>query len=431
MKQSFISVQKSYPLEGTVNVSGSKNASMVILLSALLAKGISRFYNIPAIADVFQIGNLLQYLGADFTFDVQNNYVEIDTNRVENRPIPDEIMKTTRASILVLGPLLARFGSSFLGLPGGDAIGARPIDLHLDNMAKMGVSVGYANNMVHASVNAITGAYIVLAYPSVGATENILMLATVAQGRTTIVNAAIEPEVLDLIALLQKMGASITVMQTATIVIDGVKQLQPVDTYTIISDRLEAGALLIAAAITGGDIYLPNIMHTMLDVPLLKLAQMGYTIEYSQYMPGIRIKGCTQARAISFKTGPYPNFPTDLQAPMMAALVCAQGISIIEETVFENRLQHAHQLSLLGANIEIIHTNKAKITGVKSIIGATITGNDIRAVCSLVLAGLVAEDTTKVYGVSHWLRGFEGLEKKLNTLGAPVKLEAATSQLTI
>lgn len=422
MKQSFISVQKCDPLQGSVIISGSKNASMVILLSSLLTKGISRFYNIPAIADVFQIGNLLQYLGADFTFDISNNYVEIDTHRVENRQIPDEIMKTTRASILVLGPLLARFGKAFLGLPGGDAIGARPIDLHLNSIAKMGATIAYAHNMVETSVKKITGAYIVLAYPSVGATENILMLATVAQGRTTIVNAAIEPEVLDLIAVLKKMGAQITVKHPATIVIDGVKQLASIDSYTIIPDRLEAGALLIAAAMTGGDIYVPNIHHTLLDVPLLKLAEMGHVITYDEHTSGIRIQATKKPLATSFKTGPYPNFPTDLQAPMMAALVCASGTSIIEETVFENRLQHAHPLALLGANIEIVHTNKAKIIGVPYLQGAEIEGYDIRAVCSLVLAGLIAQGTTKVYGVSHWLRGFEGLDKKLQALGAKLSI---------
>lgn len=422
MKKSFISVQQCARLEGSVAISGSKNASMVILLSSLLTKGVSRFYNIPAIADVVQIGNLLRYLGAEFTFDVPNNYVEIDTNYVENRQISDEMMKTTRASILVLAPLLVRFGVARVGLPGGDAIGARPIDLHLNNIAKMGVKITHANNMVETSVKNITGAYIVLAYPSVGATENIVMLATVAQGRTTIVNAAIEPEVLDLIAVLKKMGACITIMQTATIIIDGVKQLFPVDRYTIIPDRLEAGALLIAAAMTGGDVYLPNIKHTLLDVPLLKLAEMGHVIIYDEHADGIRIQGIKKPLATSFKTGPYPNFPTDLQAPMMAALACVQGTSIVEETVFENRLQHAHPLSLLGANIEIVHANKAKVIGVCDLQGAEIEGHDIRAVCSLVLAGLIAHGETKVFGVSHWLRGFQGLDKKLQFLGANIAI---------
>lgn len=420
MTHNFISVQKSASLHGAIAVSGSKNASMVILLSSLLTNGISRFYNIPAIADVFQIGNLLRHLGAQFTFDVSHNYVEIDTRYVEKKDIPDEMMKTTRASILVLGPLLARFGSACLGLPGGDAIGARPIDLHLNNMVKLGVTIKNVDNLVHAFVNRLKGAYIVLAYPSVGATENILMLAALAEGRTTVVNAALEPEVLDLIEVLKKMGACITVVQTATIVIDGVKQLFPIDNYTIIPDRLEAGALLIAAAMTGGDIYVSNINHTMLDVPLLKLQEMGHLIEYVEHTQGIRIKGCQNPRGISFKTGPYPHFPTDLQAPMMAALICTDGVSIVEETVFENRLQHAHPLALLGANIEVVYTNKARIKGVKNIVGTEVTGNDIRAVCSLVLAGLIAEGVTHVYGISHWLRGFEGLEKKLNMLGASV-----------
>ena len=422
MQHPFLSITNSGPLCGAISVSGSKNASMVILLSSLLAKGISRFYNIPAISDVFQIGTILTHLGATFVFDTERNTVEIDTSYVCNKPLSADLMKTTRASILVLGPLLARFGQARLGFPGGDAIGSRPIDLHLYNVSKMGVHVVSDTDCLTASVAELVGAYLVLAYPSVGATENILMAAVLAKGRTTIINAAIEPEVLDLIAVLCLMGASISIFSPATIIIDGVSSLRPVAEYTIISDRLEAGALLIAAAMTGGDLYVKNMSHTLLDVLLLKLVEMGHELIYKMGLDGIRIKATKRSCAVSFKTGPYPNFPTDLQAPMMAALLCAEGISVIEETVFENRLQHAQPLTQLGANIEIMHSNKAKIVGVHTLRAADIEGHDIRAVCALVLAGLVAQGHTRVFGVSHWLRGFEGLEKKLSALGAKVRI---------
>jgi UDP-N-acetylglucosamine 1-carboxyvinyltransferase len=422
MQHSFLSITNSGPLQGALSVSGSKNASMVILLSSLLAKGICRFHNIPTISDVFQIGNILTYLGATFLFDTTQNTVEIDTSHVCNKSLPADLMKTTRASILVLGPLLARFGQATLGFPGGDAIGRRPIDLHLFNLAKMGMHVVSDVDCLTASVEKLVGAYLVLAYPSVGATENILMAAVLAKGRTTIVNAAIEPEVLDLIAVLRLMGALISIHFPATIIIDGVSTLHPVSEYTIIPDRLEAGALLIAAGLTGGDVYIANISHTLLDVLLLKLIEMGHEVSYKPYSDGIWIKGSKNPCAVSFKTGPYPNFPTDLQAPMMAGLICAQGISLIEETVFENRLQHANPLAQLGAHIEIMHSNKAKIVGVPTLHAADVIGNDIRAVCSLVLAGLIAQGHTRVFGVSHWLRGFEGLEKKLSSLGAQVSI---------
>ena len=330
-------------------------------------------------------------------------------------------MQKTRTSILAMGPLLARFGKAEIGgLPGGDAIGKRPIDYHLKNFEKMGVAIEQTVKCLHAQADKLIGTRLVLEYPSVGATENLIMAATMAQGATIIINAACEPEVFDLIAALTKMGAKIKVDAPATITIEGVDDLHPIE-HTIMVDRLEAGSLLIAAAATGGEIYIPNADATVLDVFLLKLQEMGHIITIGENGKGIHIKATRRRRLCRLKPDPYPGFPTDLQAPMMALQCMAQGMSIIEETVFENRFHHAHELIKMGANIKIEH-NKAIITGVESWHGAQAVAADIRASMALVVAGLMAHGTTIITGLHHWKRGYDALEKKLQQLGAKVRV---------
>ena len=394
---------------------------MVIIIASLLAKGVSVFHRVPAIADIEEIIQLLQLVGVTVLYEKENHLVTVDTRTISSVQLSCEKMKTTRASILLLAPLLVRCGIATVGLPGGDQIGVRPLNLHLSGLEKMGATCVIKECTLSAQSSRLQGSTIVLAYPSVGATENILMAATCATGRTTIINAAVEPEVSDLITVLKKMGARIRIKPPATIVIDGVEQLHPVE-YTIMPDRLEAGALLCAGAITQGDIFISNILPDCLAVPLLKLEEMGNVLTYTYGKKGIRIKVFEKSKGITIKTGPYPQFPTDLQAPFMSALCVASGTTVIEETVFENRMSHAAELNKLGAHIVTNQNSKAIINGATQLIGTSVVGNDIRAVCALVLAGLYAEGITHVYGVTHWLRGFEKLEKKLQMLGAEVAI---------
>jgi UDP-N-acetylglucosamine 1-carboxyvinyltransferase len=326
-----------------------------------------------------------------------------------------------RASILVMGPLLARFGRAHIPLPGGCAIGERPIDYHVKALSAMGVMFDYQADSINAVVSKLTAQRIILSYPSVGATENILMVAALTPGITTIINASLEPEVLDLIAVLQAMGAQIAVSAPATIAIEGVQCLKPI-THTVMMDRLETGCLLLAAAITGGSIYLPQACTNHLEVFLGALQEMGHTIVYES--PGVRLIATQTPHALSLRTSPYPGFPTDLQAPMMAALCLAQGKSSIHETVFENRFLHVQELKKMGAQITI-SGDRACINGVEQLYGATVIASDIRASCALVLAGLAAQGTTIMLGLDHWRRGYEHLEYKLQKLGAKIELKTS------
>jgi UDP-N-acetylglucosamine 1-carboxyvinyltransferase len=409
-----------YPLEGSVEVSGAKNAVLVILCSTILTRGKSLIYNVPALLDVFSIVKILEHVGAVVEYDQAQKTMTVDTTNLSFAEIPYTLMNQTRASILVLGPLLVRFGKAIIqGAPGGDSIGLRPVDFHIKNLKKLGVFFEHCDEGIKAHVQRWIASQIVLDYPSIGATENIIMASLAAQGRTTIVNAAIEPEVLDLITVLQLMGASISVHAPATIIVDGGSLLKPFS-HTIIPDRLEAGALLIAAAMTGGDVFIPNIKHTFLDLLLLKLEEMGHSINFDS--GGIRIRGVKNQRAVSFKTGPFPSFATDLQAPFMAALLTAQGSSVIEETVFENRFRHIVGFQMLGATIDHVHSNKAVIHGVNELNGCHLVPTDIRAACAFVLAGLVAHGQTTVWQLQHFKRGFDLLDARLKGLGASIEL---------
>jgi UDP-N-acetylglucosamine 1-carboxyvinyltransferase len=419
MSNEYIIIEKSQPLKGSVELVGAKNAVLVIMASLILTAGKNRLTNVPFSEDVYHMMKLLSSLGAQITADEANHTLEIDTTSLKNAPIGPDIMKKMRASILVMGPLLARFNRAQVALPGGCVLGARPIDFHLKSFAKMGASFTQEAEYIIAEAPTLKAVRHILEYPSVGATENIMMAAVCAQGTTQIINAAIEPEVLDLIEVLNKMGAHIAVMPPATIEIEGVSTLSAVD-HKIMYDRLEAGSLILAAAITGGEIELPHAPAWAMEVFLEKLIEMGHQVETDS---GIRFKATPDPRAVSFKTMPYPGFPTDLQAPMMAALCLASGKSVVHETVFENRLLHVRELQKMGAQISI-DGQTATIVGVEELYGAPVIASDIRASFALIIAGLVAQGRTTMTGVHHLKRGYDNMIEKLSLLGGTVKLHS-------
>lgn len=424
MTTSYLEIQSSGPLQGTASVYGAKNAVLVSMASLLLASGKSKLTNIPASADVMHMISLLQDLGAHVAFDESAHELMVDTSFVDKWCVSPSIMKKMRASILVMGPLLARFLRADIALPGGCVIGPRPIDYHLKNFVKMGVVIEQHEDFLKAYTSKLLGQTLILDYPSVGATENLMMAATLARGRTTIINAALEPEVLNLVEILQKMGALISIQAPATLIIDGVSELYPIE-HEIIPDRLEAGALLCAAAITGGSIILQNVRADHMDVFLLKLQEMGHSITADTTT--IHFKAHSDPAAVSFKTSSYPGFPTDMQAPMMSLQAVAQGKCTINETVFENRMLHVKELQKMGAQI-VVDGSYAHITGVDALYGAYVIASDIRAACALVLAGLVAKGTTIMMGIHHWERGYDALEKKLAMLGASIALKQTTQE---
>ena len=411
-------IEQSLGLQGEVELIGAKNAVLCIMASLLLTEGVSVLRNVPDSADVHQMISLLSELGAQVTLDAAQHILRIDTTFVRGYFVRPEIMKKMRASVLVMGPLLARFCKADVALPGGCLIGSRPIDFHLKNFAKMGVEIKHDNECVHATVSKLKATRLVLEYPSIGATENLLMAAVAAQGTTKIINAALEPEVLDLVAVLQKMGAKIDIQPPATIVIEGVQTLKPIE-HDIVCDRLEAGSLLCAAAITGGSIQISNGRADILDVFLEKLSEMGHDIQTES---GIQLRATHEPKAVSFRTAPYPGFPTDLQAPMMALQCLAEGQSTIHETVFENRFLHVLELQKMGAQIKS-DGDKAVVTGVDELFGAAVIATDIRASSALAVAGFAAKGTTVMSGLQHWRRGYEALELKLKKLGGQLYIQ--------
>lgn len=421
MTHEYIAIEQSPALQGSVGVEGAKNAVLVIMASLILTAGKSRLYNVPASDDVFQMIRLLTDLGADIVFDIDNKLLQVDTTNLNNFIVCPEIVRKIRASILIMGPLLARFGKAQVAFPGGDLIGARPIDLHLKAFTLMGVAIEYTQEYLKASTStSLRSIRFVLDYPSVGATENIIMAAVLTPGVTRLVNAALEPEVLDLITVLIKMGAQITLKNPMMIEIEGVTSLKPIE-HTIMPDRLEVGTLLIATAITGGTITIADAPADCMEVFLAKLVDMGHDIVIGANGKDIQFRATPLPRAISFKTMPYPGFPTDLQAPMIAALCLADGISVVDETVYENRLLHVRELLKMGAQITVEGT-RATIKGVDALYGASVIASDIRASAALIIAGLAAEGKTTMTGVHHVRRGYHGLEKKLAQLGGKISI---------
>jgi UDP-N-acetylglucosamine 1-carboxyvinyltransferase len=401
-------------LRGDVHISGAKNASLPIMVSALLAPGWSTFLNIPNLVDIKTIKKLLRNLGAKIEGE---GTVRINTENISNCEAPYDLVKTMRASVLVLGPLVARIGVARVSLPGGCAIGARPVNLHIKALQDLGAEVELKDGYVEAKARRLKGTTIYFDIPTVTGTENIMMAACLADGTTLLKNAAREPEVVNLADVLNGMGAKITGAGTDIIRIDGVEQMHPVEA-TVIPDRIEAGTFMIAVGMTGGDVRIMGCEPVHVEALTMKLRDAG--MEITLFDGGIRAAAKKKIKSVDIKTLPYPGFPTDLQAQMMALMSVANGLSVITETVFENRFMHVSELMRMGADI-LIHGNSAMVKGVPKLKGAPVMATDLRASASLILAGLAAEGKTELSRVYHIDRGYQEIEKKFSAIGANIK----------
>ncbi len=402
-------------LHGTVTVSGAKNAALPIMASTLLGRGTHRLRRVPNLRDVHTMGRLLEHLGAGFSLD--GTEALIDTGDIKGQEAPYELVRTMRASVLVLGPLLARHGRARVSLPGGCAIGARPINLHLIGLKKMGVQISLEEGYVNARVRRLRGANIYFDIPTVTGTENLMMAAVLASGVTRLENAAREPEVVDLANALVSAGARIEGAGGSVIEIEGVDELAPLD-YEIITDRIEAGTFIAAAGITGSEILLKGVNVEHISAIAAKLRETGIHIE--EKGEGLSVKGPQRLTSSSLKTRPYPGFPTDMQAQFMALMSVAEGTSLIRETIFENRFMHVAELRRMGAEINI-EGSLATVKGVKSLKGAPVMATDLRASASLVVAALAARGETVIDRIYHLDRGYESIENKLRALGARIE----------
>lgn len=415
MMSKFI-VRGGNRLTGTVRVSGAKNSVLPIIAASLLGeKGVSVICDAPPLDDVKTIHNVLEKLGASLTYS--NETIRVNAENLHSYEAPYELVRKMRASFLVMGPLLARAGQARISLPGGCAIGTRPIDQHLKGFEAMGAVIGLGQGYIEAKVDGrLKGAKIYLDVASVGATENIMMAATLAEGTTIIENAAREPEIVDLANYLNKMGAVVRGAGTGVIRIEGVEHLHGAE-HTVIPDRVEAGTYMVAAAMTGGDVYVEGAIADHLGPVIAKMEEMGITIEPDEN--GIRVRAEQPLKAVDVKTLPYPGFPTDMQSQMMALLLAAEGTSVVTETVFENRFMHVDEFNLMNANIKV-EGRTSVITGPAKLKGAKVTATDLRAGAALICAGLIAEGTTEVGGVHHIDRGYVHLAEKLSALGADI-----------
>lgn len=403
-------------LSGTVVVEGAKNAVLPVIAASLLAsEGKSIIRNVPTLSDVYTIGEVLRHLNARVQFENKTVYVDA-SNELQNEA-PFEYVRKMRASVLVMGPLLARQGKARVALPGGCAIGSRPINLHLKGFEAMGASVEVGNGYIEASAKQLKGAKIYLDFPSVGATQNIMMAAVLAQGTTIIENCAKEPEIVDLANYLNKMGAVVKGAGTATIKIEGVERLYGAD-HTIIPDRIEAGTFMVAGAITGGNIFVHGAVPEHLAALVSKLEEMN--VEIIEEKDGLRVIGPEKLKAVDLKTMPYPGFPTDMQSQMMALLLCAEGTSVITETVFENRFMHVEEFRRMNSNIKI-EGRSVIIEGPCNLQGAEVAATDLRAAAALIIAGLRAEGYTRVTELKHLDRGYLDFHQKLQQLGADIE----------
>jgi UDP-N-acetylglucosamine 1-carboxyvinyltransferase len=405
------------PLSGSMKTSGSKNATLPIFFASILADGPLKLSNTPQLSDVSTTLRLLMDMGSSFVLE-EDSSISIDSSNLTNLTAEYELVKTMRASILTLGPMLAKYKKAKISLPGGCAIGTRPVNLHLAALEKMGAKIDVINGYIYASTNELIGANINFDLISVTATENIIMAATLAKGTTTINNAAQEPEVTDLILCLKKMGAKIIGENTSTIVIQGVDHLNGVD-YSICPDRIEAGTYLVAAAITGGKVVVNNIEPDSMRAVIGKLIETGADIQTNLNSIKLDMKG-KRPQPVDIRTSAYPNFPTDMQAQFMALNSIAEGSSTITETIFENRFMHVPELSRMGANLKL-EGNTVVCKGVKLLTGANLMATDLRASASLVLAGLAAQGSTTIERVYHLDRGYEMIEEKFKMLGADIE----------
>lgn len=404
-------------LSGEVNISSAKNAVLPIIAATILSSGKCTIENCPMLLDVFVISNLLRSLGAKVNIDLNTSKLEIDTSEVKCIEPDSELVRRMRGSFLIMGPMISRFGKAKISLPGGCNIGTRPIDLHLKGFKALGVNIDIGHGYVEASTSRLIGDKIYLDFPSVGATENIIMASVLAEGETIIENAAEEPEVEDLSNFLNKMGAQISGIGTDKITIKGVKKLTPV-TYKPIYDRIEIGTFMVAAAITKSVIKINGTNEEHIKPIIAKFSELGINMEKDN--ESLIIDGRKELKPLDIKTMPYPGFPTDMQPQMMALLCCVEGTSVISETIFENRFMHVPELKRLGANIKI-DGRSAIISGVKELTGCSVKATDLRAGAALILAGLAAEGETEVSDIFHIDRGYVNIEKKLNGLGASIK----------
>ncbi|HDM2675768.1 TPA: UDP-N-acetylglucosamine 1-carboxyvinyltransferase [Staphylococcus aureus] len=406
-------------LMGEVKVEGAKNAVLPILTASLLASDKpSKLVNVPALSDVETINNVLTTLNADVTYKKDENAVVVDATKTLNEEAPYEYVSKMRASILVMGPLLARLGHAIVALPGGCAIGSRPIEQHIKGFEALGAEIHLENGNIYANAkDGLKGTSIHLDFPSVGATQNIIMAASLAKGKTLIENAAKEPEIVDLANYINEMGGRITGAGTDTITINGVESLHGVE-HAIIPDRIEAGTLLIAGAITRGDIFVRGAIKEHMASLVYKLEEMGVELDYQE--DGIRVRAEGELQPVDIKTLPHPGFPTDMQSQMMALLLTANGHKVVTETVFENRFMHVAEFKRMNANINV-EGRSAKLEGKSQLQGAQVKATDLRAAAALILAGLVADGKTSVTELTHLDRGYVDLHGKLKQLGADIE----------
>ncbi len=411
-------VEQSGPLFGEVEISGAKNAALPILAATVLTEGVSEINDVPRLRDIDVMCRILRSLGAKVEEDWETHTIKVDGSGISVSEVPYDLVKLMRASIFVMGPLLARLGKASIAQPGGCSIGDRPIDLHAKGLRNLGAKILMSDDLVNASVDKLKGSLVYLDFPSVGATENIMMAATLAEGSTTIENAAEEPEIVDLASFLNKMGARIKGAGTDTIRIEGVKSLHGTR-HAVIPDRIETGTFMVAAAITRGNILIKNSVPDHVRPVIAKLIECGAVV--NDELEGLRVRGdVNRLVATDIKTLPYPGFPTDMQAPFMALLTTVSGTSTVIETVFENRFMHAGELSRLGANIRV-SGRTAMVPGDKRpLVGAPVMSTDLRGGAALVLAGLVAKGKTEVSEIYHIERGYEHFVEKLSGLGAKI-----------
>lgn len=413
-------IEGGSPLKGKIKVSGAKNAALPIIAACLLTGGWHGLDNVPRLRDVETLKAIMSILGVEFRQNSRT--LEVNSDNLKNHKAPYDLVKTMRASIVLLGPLLARYGKAQISLPGGCAIGERPIDLHLKALSAMGVEMSLDHGYINAHVDKLKGIDFFFDIPTVTGTENIMMAAVRAEGETILRNASREPEIRDLADMLRTMGAQIEGDGTDTIVIQGVKDLEPAR-HTILPDRIESGTFMIAAAMTGGEVKIEGCHLEHLGALMEKLESVGSEFEIVD--DGVFIKGPDVIKSVDVKTAPFPGFPTDLQAQFMAIMCIADGWSVITETVFENRFIHVSELKRMGADIEI-NGNRALVKGKKRLLSAPVMATDLRASASLILAGLVAkEGRTEVHRIYHLDRGYETMEKKFKALGANIWREKA------
>lgn len=403
-------------IHGEVTISGAKNAVLPIIVGTLLAEDVTVLHDVPKLSDVVTIKEVLEILGAEVT--IEDHTMTVDSRHLHNYNAPYNYIQKMRASVLIMGPLLARLGKAKISMPGGCAIGTRPIDLHLKGLEALGADIQINHGDMNATVTGgkLRGSRIYLDFPSVGATEHIMMAAATAEGATVIENAAEEPEIVDLANFLNSMGANIRGAGTNVIKIEGVEKLHGT-TYTIIPDRIEAGSYMIAAAVTGGDLLVKNVIVDHIKPLIAKLIECG--MEIVEEGNNLRIIGKRPLKAVDIKTMPYPGFPTDMQAQFMALMTVAEGTSVFTETVFENRFMHADELRRMGANIKIDGRN-AIVEGVSRLTGCKVKATDLRAGAALIIAALVAEGKTEITELQHIDRGYEDLIQKFQTIGADI-----------